>query len=175
MMGLQWAADLKTKQGTIRAEYTYEQQFNCDSQRVRDAFEEAMINNAWFRPLNVALGSDRISLDVPQSVAAFVVRTFAADEIEHLTFYGTGYLYLDPDEEPNTPEHALYPDIDDESPKEIDLMIPTLPPSRFGFRPPTEGDASHKALAKEWDESEHPRGAGGRFGSVKGGSSRQCE
>ena len=73
MNELVWMADLKTSTGTIRAEFTDCQQFQCSDRAVMDAYNDALLfEQTEVRPINAAFGSVLVESSNSTSVASFV-------------------------------------------------------------------------------------------------------
>ena len=128
-----WAADVETKQGVVRAEYTYDQEFQCDDARVTETYADAtLFQNLAVRAINTALGSIFVERDNPESVAALVLHVMLAEpgDVKKITFYGTGYL------PPKEPEATTLGnddgDVMDQYSDDITMVRP-LPKSKFGF------------------------------------------
>ena len=158
---MQWAIDaVLSNNKIIRAEYCKNTEFNCDDDGVMAAYKESTMYPLMVSPINVAPPNEYllVSYDDPISLAGLVIQTLMNErELNDATFYGEGYMEEEEQE--------------DDEPGATDSMgdaytfIKKLPESKFGFVAPGQGT---KSLAKEFEESKHPRDAHGRFGSGDG-------
>ena len=128
MNELVWMADLKTSTGTIRAEFTDCQQFQCSDHAVMEAYNDALLfEQTEVRPINSALGSVLVESSNSKSVASFVYSVvLEANPDLKATFYGKGYIG---EGEPYDPT------ILDSIPPEITEST-EQPESQFGFEWP---------------------------------------
>ena len=128
MNELVWMADLKTSTGTIRAEFTDCQQFQCSDRAVMEAYSDAMLfQQTEVRPINAAFGSVLVESSNSKSVASFVYSVVLdANPDLKATFYGKGYIG---EGEPYDPAvlDSIPPEITESTEK---------PESQFGFESP---------------------------------------
>ena len=163
MSTLQWAADVKlTNEKVIRAEYTEDSQFKCDDEIIKKAYDEAVLFPLTFvSAIDVAPPNADILVtwDDPISIAGLVMQAAMNNfEVADATFYGSGYVDADW-KDFAAPKGAA------DAMGEALTLTDVLPESLFGFYPPEQGT---KSLAKEFEESKHPRDSHGRFGSGDG-------
>ncbi|MEI8405859.1 MAG: hypothetical protein WCG96_11365 [Actinomycetes bacterium] len=128
MNELVWMADLKTSTGTIRAEFTDCQQFQCSDRAVMEAYSDAMLfQQTEVRPINAAFGSVLVESSNSKSVASFVYSVVLdANPDLDATFYGKGYI---------VGGEPYDPTILDSIPPEITEST-EQPKSQFGFEWP---------------------------------------
>ena len=128
MNELVWMADFKTSNGTVRAEFTDCQQFECSDPAVIEAYGDALLlRQTEVRPINAAIGTVLVEPSNSKSVASFVYSLMLkADPDLEATFYGTGYVNSS---EPYDPEvlDAIEPEITESTEQ---------PESQFGFEWP---------------------------------------
>ena len=132
MSDLMWVAEAEHGTATIRAEYTTNHQFRCTDDTLTQAFDDAVLfGRTDVRSINSALGRVHVNRDDSISVAALVMNVLYTNypNLGQLTFYGTDYIYIDPDAEPSPPDTL---DLIDDKIK----MVAELPESIFGFEAP---------------------------------------
>lgn len=133
MATLMWAADVMlTNKQVVRAEYTEDFEFKCDNDNVMKAYRIA--NEDQFAMVSPVLTSPPLRTlpyvyDEPTAVAGLLVETLVEqNNVETITFYGSGYV--DPDD-----IDADATDLDAPDP-DVFKMVPQLPESKFGFEQP---------------------------------------